>query len=514
MRFALDRRKGVHANMNPPLRGRYIPTLAIALAALIPYILVVGGSTLFRPQVVSDLGSSQGAISIISGLATAGYAFGALLGGDIVQRFHQRRLFLIWQIVLIAVWVISAEAPDAAVYGIGRVAAGFATGLQLVTALPLTVRQFPPTRTPLTAAFIDIAFFGGVAAGPLICGLVADGHAWRIFFAALAGLSALDWLLAFFTLPWREPFNPNLRLDWTGLALGFGATFLPFAASGALSAAGFASFLFTVLMAIGIACRSFDRRICQGRAACTCEKDGLSFPHRRHRDRNVRRQCLRQLRGTRVTVHAARRAPFPACGRLSLCPQIAGVVVSATLLGLLFSTRFLPVLAFGGMLLVIAGGALLAAHGAKPDVWLGVSGLLGVGAGHCLARPVHGKLVPALATHWADFRACRACQVGADFMLAPVMTQVAHVLSGGTKLKAAAIQDATWITLAIPVLALIAVAAIFLRAGAPLPRPNLKAWIEENKPGNTVAAAIFYTSGKAFPGVKSFIRTRISTPRS
>ncbi|MGO8779231.1 MAG: hypothetical protein ACLQKK_10020 [Rhodomicrobium sp.] len=78
-------------------------------------------------------------------------------------------------------------------------------------------------------------------------------------------------------------------------------------------------------------------------------------------------------------LHAGHLSPLAA--GLSLCPQIAGVVVSATLLVLLFSTRFLPVLAFGGMLLVIAGGALLAAHGAKPDVWLGVSGLLGVGAG-------------------------------------------------------------------------------------------------------------------------------------
>lgn len=79
------------------------------------------------------------------------------------------------------------------------------------------------------------------------------------------------------------------------------------------------------------------------------------------------------------------------------------------------------------------------------------------------------------------------------------MTQVAHVLLGGTKLKAAAIQDATWITLAIPVLALIAVAAIFLRAGAPLPRPNLKAWIEENKPAIPSPPLFSTQAEKPFP---------------
>lgn len=240
--------------MEPPLKGYYLPALGIALFSLIPYILVVGGSFLYANQTAADLGPHPGDLSIITGLATAGYAFGALFGGDIANRYSHRNLLLITETVLIAGWILAAAAPGIIVYGAGFVLSGFATGMLLVIALPPAIRQFPPERVPLSSAFINVAFFGAIAAGPLLGGLVNETDSWRLYYASLAAVGFVILALVVISIAHTEPSNPDMRIDYTGLALGFGATVLPFWGSGELASTGFSSYLFMVPMAVGLAC--------------------------------------------------------------------------------------------------------------------------------------------------------------------------------------------------------------------------------------------------------------------
>ena len=78
-----------------PLQGRYTPMLAAALLALIPYILITSAAPFYREQVMRDLGTKPNALSVVSGLSVAGYAFGALFSGDLINRFKQRNLFIV-----------------------------------------------------------------------------------------------------------------------------------------------------------------------------------------------------------------------------------------------------------------------------------------------------------------------------------------------------------------------------------------------------------------------------------
>jgi hypothetical protein len=69
--------------------------LTVAILAIAPFIVVTPAAPPYRDQIVVDLGTSLTGLAIISGLANAGYAFGALLGGRPAAAVALRRTRLI-----------------------------------------------------------------------------------------------------------------------------------------------------------------------------------------------------------------------------------------------------------------------------------------------------------------------------------------------------------------------------------------------------------------------------------
>ena len=118
-----------------PFEKSYVVSLSVAIVSLVPYIIVTTAYTSFRLQVSSDISTGRTGLEIIAGRSTTGYAFGALLGGDLVQRFRQRWLFLLVEGFFVLGSVLAAIAPGTVVYGTGRVLQGFTTGILLVAAL-------------------------------------------------------------------------------------------------------------------------------------------------------------------------------------------------------------------------------------------------------------------------------------------------------------------------------------------------------------------------------------------
>lgn len=147
-----------------PFENSYAVSLSVAILSLVPYIIVTTAYTYFRLQVSFDIHTGRTGLEIIAGLSTAGYAFGALLGGDLVQRFRQRWLFLLVEGLFVLGSVLAAIAPGTVVYGAGRVLQGFTTGILLVVALPPVIQRFPAKKLPITAAMINLGFFGPTSA--------------------------------------------------------------------------------------------------------------------------------------------------------------------------------------------------------------------------------------------------------------------------------------------------------------------------------------------------------------
>lgn len=474
--------------MTSPLRGRYAPMLAIALLALIPYILVASGALLYQEQVMRDIGASRSAMSIIQGLSVAGYAFGALFGGDLINRFVQRRLFLASEAVFIVGWLLVAIADGVAVYGAGRVLSGFATGMLLVSALPPVVRRFPQSYTPLTAAFINIAFFGAVAGGPLLGGIVAGEHLWRALYGAFAGIGVLTFVAAIFSLPKIEPGNPDLPIDYAGLALGFAGTVLPFFAAGELTSHGFGSLIVAVPLGIGLVCFVSLMLVEYHKAEplAPVAKMWTTFP--------IIGAIVAMIGGGAFVTYVELTTQFmikiahstPLAAGLSFWPQVVGVMIAATLLRLTFATRFLPLLAYAGMFVLVLGGTLLLFEPYTSRTYFYVAvGLLGLGAGATVSPGLFlaglSLPTPLIGRILALVELVRSV---ADFILAPVMVRVAVETSGGSgaALNAAGVHWAIAVTTFIAVAGLIAVITLHLLGAAGLPRPDLDAWLKHNRP--------------------------------
>jgi predicted MFS family arabinose efflux permease len=175
--------------MRPALQDHYGVSLAIAVLALSPYVVITTAYALYERQVAQDIGATRFALEIIAGVSTAGYAFGALLGGDLTNRYAQRKLFWIAEGGFAIGSLLAALAQGTLTYGAGRVLQGLSTGLLLVVALPPVIRRFPAERMPLTAAFVNIGFFGAVALGPVLGGMVGGAHAWRWLYAGLGAVA-------------------------------------------------------------------------------------------------------------------------------------------------------------------------------------------------------------------------------------------------------------------------------------------------------------------------------------
>ena len=149
-----------------PLAGSYPAAVALALLALCPFLVLSSASALFEDQIMRDLGAGPFVIALASGLASAGYAFGAVLAADLVQRVPARSLFLACEVGFVAGSVLASVAPGPVAFVVGRTVQGVATGMLLVAALPPLVTNHGADKLPLTAAFVSLGLFGIVTLGP------------------------------------------------------------------------------------------------------------------------------------------------------------------------------------------------------------------------------------------------------------------------------------------------------------------------------------------------------------
>ncbi|MBV8355966.1 MAG: MFS transporter, partial [Candidatus Eremiobacteraeota bacterium] len=339
------------------------------------------------------------------------------------------------------------------------------------------------------AAVIDLGFFGGVTAGPLLGGALGEIGAWRPLFWALAALALAVFVTAALTLPSKDPFNPGIRFDRQGVALAFVGTLLPFWAVAELTGKSFGSVWFIAPFVLGGL--AFIALI----LAEFYEKEPISPVKPMWNTLPVVGVIIAMVGGSAYFTLFVLAQQFLVMVQhrsllqsgLLFWPQVAGALAASIALGFVLRTRFLTLYALAGMLCILGGGALVVTMTESGSIgfFLPSALLLGFGAGATVAPglwfaslSLQSKMVGRI------FALVELLRSEANFLLAPIMLAVALSLGGGT-VSARGLHDAALYTLLLA-LALTALGIAIFLAGAPgLQKPALDAWLKEDKPAWT-----------------------------
>src|ERR1700728_3841103 len=172
-----------------PLAGRYFAVAAMVMFALIPYLALSAALDPLTPIIAKQLHTSLQTLSLGSGLGNAAYAVGTVLAVQFAQHLPQRRMLVIYAVLLVIGSVLAASAQDAQMFIVGHVIQGLCTSLLLIAAVPPLAIGYPANKLRDTAVIMNICIFGAVALGPLVGGLQAESHAWRPLFWIVAGIA-------------------------------------------------------------------------------------------------------------------------------------------------------------------------------------------------------------------------------------------------------------------------------------------------------------------------------------
>lgn len=467
-----------------PLSTSYPTKVAMVLLSLCPYIVVTTAATLMQKSVMRDLHTSKTALEMASGLANAGYAFGAVLAALLIKKFSIRPLLIGFEAVFVAGSVLAASAPDMTCFTSGRVLQGFATGLMLVAALPPLVTKFGVEKLPYTVGIVDMALFGATTAGPLLGGDVGAHDAWRLFFWSLAALGLIGIALQALSVDAGDPLRPDASPDFSGLTLAVAATFLPFIGASFLTSEPVISWFFLPFAVVGVMALGtllvveYKRRD----PVTPVKLLSHSFP--------VTGIFVAMFTGAAAVamlelaeeylLQGLHAGPL-AAGEL-FWPQVVAVIAAAVVFGAVLRTRHITTLVIVGTLALVCGsvGLALTGHRTGHATILWVAATIGFGAGATVSPGLFmaGLSMPS-SQLGPTFALVELLRSEAAFLLAPVLLHVAE--AQGTKRPQLdhGISVAGW-TLVVILLAGLAVSAFVWRAsGARSHAPDLENWLEE-----------------------------------
>src|SRR5580700_5955220 len=202
-----------------PLAGRYPAVASMVMLALIPYLALSAALGPLTPIIGRQFRVSAQTLSLGSGLGNAAYAVGTVLAVQFAQHLPQRRMLVVYAVLLVIGSVLTASAPNVDVFIAGHVLQGLCTSLMLIAAVPPLALGYPPDKLRDTAVIMNMCIFGAVALGPFLGGLQAESNAWRPLFWIVAAISGLALLLTVLTFDDAPPANPEAPRDVLAIML-------------------------------------------------------------------------------------------------------------------------------------------------------------------------------------------------------------------------------------------------------------------------------------------------------
>jgi len=459
------------------LAGRYPAVAAMVIFALVPFLGLSAALQPLSPIIGEQLHMSRHALSLTTGMANAGYAIGTILAVQFALHLPQRRMLLLYGVLLVLGSVLAAAATSPAPFIAGHVLQGLCTSLMLIAAVPPLVIGYPASKARWTAMIMNVCVFGAVALGPFVGGLQAHAHAWRPLFWVVAGIAAAALVLSVLTFQDAPPADRTGPWDITGVTLAAGGCAAAFFGSAQLLTHQFldpvaiiplAGGLLAIITLLIVEYRGRDPLLNLRPLTSTFPVTGILVAI-----------CAAAASVSAIVLSGetlAQRYPPLHAGLLFL-PEFGGAALSAVVFGSLFRTRWLHYFVLFGMACLAAGILVVGADPLTDAPALIGTGLLGLGVG-CSVAPalfIAGFSVQSVNMQRV-FSIIELLRAVAAFMVAPVLAHVAFTVSGGT-------QTALWICFGIAVAGALTGIALYALARVRPPAPDFEYWLAARGPG-------------------------------
>jgi MFS family permease len=460
-----------------PLAGRYVAVAAMVLLALIPYLALSAALEPLNPIIAEQLHASTQAMSLGAGLSNAAYAVGTVLAVQFAQHFPQRRVMVLYAVLLVIASIVTAAATSIFMYDAGRIVQGLCTSLLLIAAVPPLALGYPIAKLKTTAMVMNLCIFGAVALGPTIGGLQAQADAWRPLFWIVAGIAASALVLALLTFEDAPPADPTSPTDIPAIGLAAVGCVAAFFGSAQLATHAFLDPIAIIPLVVGLALivtLIVYQATAKNPLLTIREMLGSTIPIA-----GIALALLAAAASVSATaLTAAALAPHydPLHLGLLYLPELAGAVLTAFILGQVITRKSLSYLPLAGMGFLAAGILVFRIEVPSSEgLTLLASLLTGIGLGATVAPALFVAGFSLRATNLQRvFAIVELLRAVAAFMIAPIFAHFAANVSGGID---EGVGIALWIGFGLAVLGGIVPIVLYALAGARPETPDLEGFL-------------------------------------
>jgi MFS family permease len=464
-----------------PLAGRYPAVAGMVLLALIPYLALSAALQPLTPIIGESLHASAQTMSLGGGLSNAAYAVGTVLAVAFAQHFPQRRMLIIYAVLLVIGCLLAASAQSAGMFISGRVIQGLCTSLLLIAAVPPLALGYPIAKLKTTAMIMNMCIFGAVALGPAIGGLQAQADAWRPLFWITAAVAASALVLAVLTFEDAPPADPTSPFDPLALLLAGVGCVAAFFGSSQLTTHAFLDPIVIVPLIGGLAL-IVTLVVYQA----TAKNPLLTIREMLTSTIPVAGIVLALLAAaasvsaTALTASTLADVYSPLHLGLLYLPELGGAVITAFALGYVINHRTIHFLPLVGMGFLAAGILVFRIQVPSTEgLTLLASFLTGIGLGATVAPALFAAGFALRATSLQRvFAIVELLRAVAAFMIAPIFAHFAVNVSGGLD---EGVGIALWIGFGLAVLGGGIPVLLYILGGARTEKPDIEAFLAGEK---------------------------------
>ncbi len=465
-----------------PLAGRYPAVAAMVLLALIPYLALSAALEPLTSIIGNDLGAGAQAMALSSGLANAAYAVGTVLAVQLAQHLPQRRVMLVYVVLLVLASIVTASAQSIVMFDIGRIVQGFCTSLLLIAAVPPLALGYPVNKLKTTAVIMSMCIFGAVAAGPAIGGLQAEADAWRPLFWIVAGIAVAALAFALLTFEDAPPADPSSPIDMPAIGLAAVGCVAAFFGASMLATHAFLDPIAIVPLVGGLAVivvlivyqATAPNPLLTIRSMLTSSIPVAGIVL-------ALLAAAASVSATALTVETLAGEYSPLHLGLLYLPELGGAFLTAVILGQVITRRALQWLPLVGMGFLALGILLFRIEvPASEGMTLVASFVTGIGLGATVAPALFVSGFALRATNLQRvFAIVELMRAVAAFLIAPIFAHFAVNASGGLD---SGVGIALWVGFALAILGGVIPVLIYLGSGARPKTPDLEGFLAGEGP--------------------------------